>query len=136
AAEAERRYAEDIEHNGGFRAADARRKAAEDGPRPLPDRGATPFAPEGSGHRVGHKWRRGGGRRGPAVFWGWGPFLGAEHRGRGLGRQAMQLAEREARRQGLSRIELNVFGGNDAARSLYRSLGYEEVAVQMGKDLP
>lgn len=27
-------------------------------------------------------------------------------------------------------------GGNDAARGLYRSLGYVETSVQMGKDLP
>jgi hypothetical protein len=28
-----------------------------------------------------------------------------------------------------------VFGGNETARSLYRSLGYEETAVLMRKDL-
>ena len=27
------------------------------------------------------------------------------------------------------------FGGNDVARNLYRSLGYVETSVQMGKDL-
>ena len=50
-------------------------------------------------------------------------------RGRGLGRRAMELAEEEANRRGLARIELNVFGGNEVARGLYRSLGYAEVAV-------
>jgi hypothetical protein len=30
---------------------------------------------------------------------------------------------------------MNVFGGNDVARGLYRSLGYEERAVMMGKKL-
>ena len=33
------------------------------------------------------------------------------------------------------RIELNVFGGNDVARGLYRSLGYVETSAQMAKDL-
>jgi ribosomal protein S18 acetylase RimI-like enzyme len=58
----------------------------------------------------------------------------AEHaRGRGLGRAAMEFTERFAREQGLDRIELNVMGGNEVARGLYRSLGYDEVAVYMGK---
>ena len=56
-------------------------------------------------------------------------------RGRGLGRQAMLLIEEEARSRGLAQISLNVFGGNDVARALYRSLGYADVAVFMGKDL-
>ena len=33
------------------------------------------------------------------------------------------------------RIALNVFGGNDAARDLYRSLGYRAAAVFMEKEL-
>jgi predicted GNAT family acetyltransferase len=32
-------------------------------------------------------------------------------------------------------VELNVFGANDVARRLYRSLGYEEISVWMGKDV-
>jgi ribosomal protein S18 acetylase RimI-like enzyme len=47
----------------------------------------------------------------------------------------MQLAEVEARSHGLPRIALNVFGGNEVARNLYRSLGYAETSVQMAKDL-
>jgi ribosomal protein S18 acetylase RimI-like enzyme len=45
----------------------------------------------------------------------------------------MVLAEDEARRRGLDRVGLNVSGGNTAARSLYRSLGYAETAVEMSK---
>ena len=45
----------------------------------------------------------------------------------------MALLEEEARRLGVPRIELNVFGGNEVARSLYRSLGYGEEAVVMSK---
>ncbi len=57
------------------------------------------------------------------------------HRGRGLGRAAMELGEEEARRRGVPRIALNVFGGNDVARGLYTSLGYHETAVYMEKTL-
>jgi ribosomal protein S18 acetylase RimI-like enzyme len=55
--------------------------------------------------------------------------------GRGFGRQAMLLLEDEARSRGLARISLNVFGRNKVARSLYRSLGYAENAVWMGKEI-
>ena len=58
-----------------------------------------------------------------------------EHQGRGYGRAAMRLVEDEAARRGIARIELNVFGGNDVARGLYRTLGYVETSVQMAKDL-
>jgi len=47
----------------------------------------------------------------------------------------MVFAEEEARLRGLDRIALNVFGGNDVARNLYRSLGYVENAVAMSKRL-
>jgi ribosomal protein S18 acetylase RimI-like enzyme len=47
----------------------------------------------------------------------------------------MLLAESEARRRGLHRVALNVFGGNEVARNLYRSLGYGENAILMSKNL-
>ena len=58
-----------------------------------------------------------------------------EHRGRGIGTRAMALLQDEARALGLERIELNVFGGNEGARRLYRSLGYQETFVTMAKDI-
>ena len=61
--------------------------------------------------------------------------IDAGQQGRGYGRAAMQLAEEEAKSRGIDRIELNVFGGNDVARGLYRSLGYVETSAQMRKDL-
>jgi ribosomal protein S18 acetylase RimI-like enzyme len=66
-------------------------------------------------------------------MWVWSVALDEEHRGRGLGRAAMLLAEDEARRRGATEIGLNVFGFNDVALGLYRSLGYESVSVQMRK---
>jgi GNAT superfamily N-acetyltransferase len=56
-------------------------------------------------------------------------------RGRGLGRRTLELVEADALRRGFARLELNVFGGNEVARSLYRSSGYRELAVTMGKPL-
>ena len=54
-------------------------------------------------------------------------------RGRGYGKEAMLLLEDEVRKLGLDHVALNVFGGNDVARSLYRSIGYAETAVWMRK---
>jgi ribosomal protein S18 acetylase RimI-like enzyme len=56
-------------------------------------------------------------------------------RGRGFGRQAMRLLEREARQRGCAAIELNVFGSNAVARALYRAEGYRETFVTMRKPL-
>ena len=47
----------------------------------------------------------------------------------------MELAEAEARRNGLHALGLNVYGHNAVARALYSSLGYNEIAVRMRKTL-
>lgn len=137
--ESKRGYARDIQENGGQTAEFANRKSEEDHAAVLPKGLDTPghelFVVEAGGQRVGVLWlaeRDSGGRR---VYWIYNVEIDEEHRGRGYGRAAMLLAEEEARRRGLSRIELNVFGGNDVARGLYRSLGYAENSVQMAKDL-
>jgi ribosomal protein S18 acetylase RimI-like enzyme len=70
------------------------------------------------------------------AMWVWSVALDEEYRGRGLGKAAMLLAEDEARRRGATEIGLNVFGFNDVAIGLYRSLGYETSSVQMRKILP
>ena len=62
-------------------------------------------------------------------------YISEPFRGRGHGREAMDLLEEEVRAAGLPGIDLNVWGRNDLARSLYRKLGYEERAVFMSKDL-
>jgi len=70
------------------------------------------------------------------AMWIWNINISEEHRGRGLGRAGMILAEGEARRRGVTEIGLNVFGFNDVAIGLYRSLGYEPTSMQMRKVLP
>jgi ribosomal protein S18 acetylase RimI-like enzyme len=56
-------------------------------------------------------------------------------RGRGYGREAMLLAETEARARGMRSLGLNVHGSNTIARSRYTSLGYHVTTQQMKKTL-
>jgi ribosomal protein S18 acetylase RimI-like enzyme len=57
------------------------------------------------------------------------------HQGQGLGRATMLAAEEVARKAGLTTLTLNVFGWNQQAEGLYRSLGYEVDATTMSKSL-
>ena len=47
----------------------------------------------------------------------------------------MSHAEQFVAEHGGRSLSLNVFGFNDVARSLYRSMGYREVAISMKKPL-
>ncbi len=133
-------YARDIAVNGGADAAAAARKADRDMTATLPQGLETPdhdlLVLESDGLRVGILWvgRREVDER--QVLYVWDVEIDEAQRGKGYGREAMLLAEEVARSRGLDRVELNVFGGNDVARALYRSLGYVERAVAMAKDLP
>ncbi|MBF4636064.1 N-acetyltransferase [Agreia pratensis] len=68
-------------------------------------------------------------------WWIWDVLVDEQHRGRGIGREAMNLAEEYARSQGARTLGLSVFAFNTAARTLYDSLGYEPVSVKMRKPL-
>jgi ribosomal protein S18 acetylase RimI-like enzyme len=68
-------------------------------------------------------------------WWVWDIAIDESHRGRGLGKAAMLLAESEARAGGGTELGLNVFGHNSVARKLYEGLGYETVAIRMTKPL-
>lgn len=132
-------YAADMVQNGGLSEESARAKAVDDTERLFP--GGKPsadqlvYAIEADGERVGALWvcaREEGLFRSLFVY---EVRVHEQHRGKGYGKAAMLLAEEEARRLGLDRVSLNVFGGNEVARNLYRSLGYEENAVAMSKRL-
>lgn len=56
-------------------------------------------------------------------------------RGRGLGRAAMLAAEGVAVAVGATELGLNVFGFNEPAIGLYRSLGYAVTSMRMAKPL-
>jgi ribosomal protein S18 acetylase RimI-like enzyme len=132
-------YASDIEQNGGLSAEQARTKAAQDVASSFPDgrvqAGHSVYVVEDGDEPVGALWIAERDAYGRRIAWVYDVEIDEEHRGRGLGRAAMLLCEEEARRRGIDRVELNVFGGNEVARNLYRSLGYSETSVWMGKDL-
>jgi len=131
-------YAKQIEVYGGWTAQDARAKAERDmaltfpGGQVLPGHYLFHLVEEASGERAGILWYR----QDERGLWLFQVTVEESRRGQGLGREAMELLEEEARRLGAPRIELNVFGGNEAARALYRGMGYREDAVTMSKPTP
>lgn len=134
-------YADSIEQHAGMPRAFAEEKARRDFEALCPDGVPGPdqwiYALEdgdGDGD-VGFLWLSARDNQGRKVLWIYDIEVDERFRGRGYGRDAMGLVEEQARERGLGRVELNVFGGNEVARTLYRSLGYEESAVWMGKDL-
>jgi ribosomal protein S18 acetylase RimI-like enzyme len=56
-------------------------------------------------------------------------------RGKGYGKQAMQLIEAKARELGLESMGLHVFANNQVAKSLYEGMGYETKSLNMTKNL-
>jgi ribosomal protein S18 acetylase RimI-like enzyme len=133
-------YAADLVENAGMPAEAAQLKAQSDVERALPEglasRGHVLLAVDEDAVTVGSIWFAPREQHGVSYAFLYAIEILDEHRGRGLGRRAMELLEGELRERGLPRVELNVFAGNARARSLYRSLEFEETAVHMGKDLP
>jgi ribosomal protein S18 acetylase RimI-like enzyme len=129
-------YVTDLERHAGLTRAEAEEKATRDHAALLPDgrplEGHHLLAVEDEdGTLIGRLWYADR----PT-----GAFLYAidldEHvRGRGYGREAMQAFEGLARERGAANLLLNVSGGNEVARSLYRSLGFVEESLQMTKPL-
>ena len=132
-------YSADMQENGGMPRDAADAKAISDFDRLLTQGVETPehfvHVIEEDGSVVGYLWLALRDSPSERVLFVYEVRISEEARGRGLGRAAMEFAERFAAEQGLGRIELNVMGGNDVARGLYRVLGYDEVAVYMGKTL-
>lgn len=50
-------------------------------------------------------------------------------RGQGIGEELLAQAINKSRQKGLEKIELQVFASNEAARSLYRKVGFSEEGV-------
>jgi GNAT superfamily N-acetyltransferase len=133
------RYAEDMVREADLPPERAKSKAAEDIERLFPGDEPSPeqlvLVIEADGEPVGDLWlaeRDDSFQRCLFVF---DIRLDEPARGKGYGKAAMGYAEEEARRRGHDRVALNVFGKNEVARNLYRSLGYEENAVSMSKKL-
>ncbi len=128
-----REYARGLVEHAGLTPEEAEAKVARDIPAALPDGLATPgvhvWAAEADGRRVGTVFF---GIRGTEA-WLYEITIDEGERGRGYGRAAMLALEDEVRALGHDRLALNVWGGNEVARGLYRSLGYAEQAVHMRK---
>jgi len=88
-----------------------------------------------TGDRVGILWLATQWRAGARVLWIYDIVVDEPLRGRGYGRALMEHVEELAAADGIDRVELNVFGDNLRARTLYRSLGYTEMSRQMYKTL-
>lgn len=58
-----------------------------------------------------------------------------EYRRQGYGNAALQEMEQRLLMEGLDKVFLHVFGHNEAARAMYRKLGYLERNITMVKDL-
>ncbi|ETT86427.1 GNAT family N-acetyltransferase [Viridibacillus sp. FSL R5-0477] len=58
-----------------------------------------------------------------------------QHQGRGYGKQAMKETEIIAKKLGINKIGLHVFGHNKIARGLYEKLGYEITNISMSKSI-
>ncbi len=133
---ARRFYVTDLERHAGLTRAEADEKASRDHRELFPDGkpadGLHLFTIEDEqGEAIGRLLFA----ERPAGVWLYEIELDEHVRGRGLGREAMVAFEERARELGARKITLNVFGGNEVARSLYRSLGYVEESIHMGKRL-
>ncbi|GAA4837287.1 GNAT family N-acetyltransferase [Kitasatospora terrestris] len=125
-AEEKEQYVADIVRSGVKTPEEARKQAEQDYLDVLPDGLATPettvLTVESAGVPVASVWLRHNYL--PGVSFLYSVTVGAEHRGRGLGRSAMVLADRAVVAAGDLALLFNVFGGNHVALSLYDSAGY------------
>jgi ribosomal protein S18 acetylase RimI-like enzyme len=64
--------------------------------------------------------------RSPGVSWVYSVETRQDQRGKGYGRAAMVMGERATVEAGDGYLALNVFGRNEVAIGLYRSMGYRE----------
>ena len=91
---------------------------------------------DAAGEPVGRAWVALDHPRGaPGVAFLYDIEVVEDRRGRGLGRALLTAVEDAARTAGAVALELNVFGHNTPAVSLYGSSGYDVVTQQMRKPL-
>jgi GNAT superfamily N-acetyltransferase len=132
-------YATEIAASRAIPLPEARRKAAEDHERLLPE------GPRTQGHYlwtayegdqpVGDLWLHVEAKSdGPHAF-GYGFEVRQELRRRGYGRAITEAAEQKCREMNVVSIGVTVFGPNKAAQSLYEDLGFETTVLQMRKRL-
>lgn len=84
---------------------------------------------------VGMMWFQAREKRGKRSAYLFDFHIAAEHRRKGYGARAMKALEEMLRPMGITRINLNVMGYNDAARALYEQSGYTIAGIGMTKTL-
>jgi ribosomal protein S18 acetylase RimI-like enzyme len=104
-------------------------------PGGVPAEGHHLFSVVVDGERVGMVWLGPAQGGDPEERYLFNVEIDADKRGRGYGRAAVRAAESWTATQGATRLSLNVWGGNDVARSLYDALGYVVAATHMYRDL-
>ena len=58
----------------------------------------------------------------------------ANHRRQGIGTALFYGAKRWSKERGMSKIQLTVWAKNEAARNLYKKLGFNDLIGKMGAD--
>jgi ribosomal protein S18 acetylase RimI-like enzyme len=132
-------YAAAIPGSRAVPISEARRQAAEDHERLLPEGVRTPghylwTAYEG-GEPVGDLWLHVETKPDGLHAFGYGIEVRPELRRRGYGRAITAAAEQKCREMNVVSIGLTVFGPNKPAQSLYEDLGFEVTVLQMRKHL-
>ena len=134
-------YADELVRNTGIGRDEAERHAGRTFKTALPHGLTTPdhrfltAADADTGEHVGLLWLARQRRDETELLWIFEIWVDEPMRGNGYGRCLMELVEEQAHSDGIARIELNVYGDNRRARSLYESLGYTEMSRQMYKVL-
>jgi RimJ/RimL family protein N-acetyltransferase len=134
-----RDYAADKVRAGAWPADEAEERSAREVDGLLPDGPLTPdhylysVRDESVPAEIGNLWvspRDSGAGR---ALWIYDIAVHEEYRRRGYAEIILHLVEDKARELGASRVELHVFGHNQAARALYEKLGYTPTGITMAK---
>jgi ribosomal protein S18 acetylase RimI-like enzyme len=137
-------YADAHTRAGTWGAAEALSAARSEFARLLPQGADTPghliryLADARTSERVGSVWLfsapKDSAEKRASLFVYW-VGVDAPARGKGYGRAAMALIDREARQSGNDSVALHVFAENKVALELYRSCGFEPTSLSMRKVL-
>ncbi len=134
-------YARDKVEAGTWSPEEAPRRAEADLDGLLPDgtktRGHFLYAirDAASSEEVGTLWLAVRNQSAARVVWIYDIEIFGPFRRRGYATKTLAAAEREAAELGAERIELHVFGHNEAARALYEASGYAPTDIVMSKRL-
>ncbi len=133
------RHAEDEVRHGFWTPEHALEASRADFDQLLPQGRETPHfhlckvIDENSETAVGETWYTIEQKRGKAQFWVHWIWIEPQFRRRGYATQVFQHLEREARKQGASRIGLHVLTDNAEALALYAKLGCAPTGIHLSK---